>query len=194
MSAAYDPTDEHDEGNVVVLDRDDDMTSAAATTDSLSYEEMAARLEAAERLLGQQQTAPDDDLPSLIVPRRPAPMIDLSRPEDSPDLPDGEWSKRHLVQFLARQDRTMVFIPKENWEPKGEDAFQIVGYQGHWFRVRKGRPESVPIQIGAIIEHSQEEFATMQSQAKKRVLTDITDLAPAPGSLGVPGHETYLNR
>ena len=156
-----------------------------------SREELLSRLAEMESRL-TSPPSDDDDLPSLIIPRRPAPALDLRLPENAPDLPDGEWSKRHLLQFLARQERSMVLIPKEPWEPQGEDAFQIVGYLGHWFHVRKGRPETVPIQIAAIIEQSQDEFPTMQSQAKRRVLTDISDLPPAPS--GVPGSETYINR
>lgn len=133
-------------------------------------------------------------VPGLIQPVRTTPTIDLSKPEDCPDLPDGEWSLRHLTQFLARQPRSVVFIPKESWEPKGEDTFQGIGLQGHMFRVRKGRPESVPIQIAEIIENSQQEFPTTQAQLRKRVLTDIRDLEPNPASRGVPGVETFLER
>ena len=118
------------------------------------------------------------------------PTIDLSNPEDAPDMPDGEWSKRHLAQFLARQPRTVVFIPKEGWEPKSEDTFQFVGLNGHGFTVIKGRPVSVPIQIAAIVEQSQEEFPTAQSQLRKRQITDIRDLETGPG--GVAGTEVFV--
>lgn len=139
--------------------------------------------------------AADEAIPDgLIRPINRTPTIDLSRPEDCPDLPDGEWSKQHLLQFLARQPRDVVFIPKEPWEPKGEETYQYVGFQGHGFRIRKGRTESVPIQIAAIIEQSQEEFPTTQSQANRRALTNILDMAPEPGSLGVPGVQTFLQR
>ena len=130
------------------------------------------------------------DIPGLIVPVQTAPVIDLSKPEDAPDMPDGEWSKRHLAQFLARQPRTVVFIPKENWEPKGEDTFQFVSLQGHGFSVIKGRPVSVPIQIATIIEQSQQDFPTSQSQLRKRQVTDIRDLETGPG--GVQGAEVFL--
>jgi len=136
----------------------------------------------------------DGDMPNLIVPHRPKQMIDLSKPEDSPDLPEGEWSKRHLLQFLARQPRDIVYIPKENWEPKGEDTFQVVGLQGHWFHIRKGNTESVPIQIAEIIKNSQMEFPTAQSQLMKRQITDIRDLPQTPDSRGVPGTEVFLGR
>jgi hypothetical protein len=130
------------------------------------------------------------DIPGLVVPTRLAPSIDLTRPEDCPDLADGEWSKRHLVQFLARQPRSMVFIPKEGWEAKNEESFQTVGYQGHWFTVVKNKPVSVPIQIAAIIEQSQLEFPTTQSQFRKRQITDIRDLDAGPG--GVQGPEVFV--
>ena len=134
----------------------------------------------------------DEDGPSLIVPKRAAPVIDLSDPNDCPDLPDGEWSRRHLVQFLARQPYDMVFIPKENWEPKGEPAFQTIGYLGHWFSVKKGEGAMVPIQIAAIIKQSQDEFQTAQSQSMRRQLTDISDLPAQPGSRGVEGVEVAV--
>jgi hypothetical protein len=137
-------------------------------------------------------TDSDDDLPNLIVKPNVTPTIDLTRLEDCPDLPDGEWSRKHLLQFLARQPYSMVFIPKEDWEPKGEDTFQTIGYMGHWFNVRKGKPERVPLQIATIIEQSQEEFPTMQSKAKKRQLTDLRDLPIAPDSRGVEGAEVSL--
>lgn len=138
------------------------------------------------------QALADDELPNLIVPLNVTPVIDLNRPEDAPDMADGEWSKRHLLQFLARQPRSMVFIPKENWEAKGEDTFQTVGLQGHWFRVRKGHPESVPIQIATIIEQSQEDFPTSQARLRKRELTDIRDLPPSSDSRGMPGVEVHV--
>ena len=60
------------------------------------------------------------------------------------------------------------------------------------------RPDATPSPSqeaqAAIIEQKQDEFPTMQSQAKRRALTDITDLAPVPGSFGVPGFETALSR
>lgn len=132
------------------------------------------------------------DIPGLIVPVQQTPVIDLSRPEDAPDLPDGEWSKRHLAQFLARQPRSMVFIPKEGWEPKGEDTFQFVGFQGHGFSVVKNKPVSVPIQIAAIIEQSQEEFPTSQSKFRRRQITDVRDLPIDPNGRGVAGPEVVL--
>jgi hypothetical protein len=136
----------------------------------------------------------DDDIPSLVVPQRVAPNINLDDPADSPDLPDGEWSRAHLTRFLARQPYSVVFIPKQQWEPKNEDTFQTVGFQGHWFSIRKGRPESVPIQIATVIEQSQEEFPTFQSQARRRQLTDIRDLPQSSASRGVPGAEVDLGR
>lgn len=145
-----------------------------------------------------QAAPPDDDTadlpPGLIVPTNLTPTIDLTRPEDAPDLADGEWSKRHLLQFLARQPKDMVFIPKENWEAKGEDTYQYVGLQGHSFRVVKGRAVMVPVQIAAIIKQSQADFPTAQSQQKKNQLTDIRDLPPDPNSKGLPGAEVYLDR
>ena len=132
--------------------------------------------------------APDDsEMPDLVVPMNLTPSIDLSKPEDSPDQPEGEWSARHLGQFLARQPRSVVFIPKESWEPKGEDTYQAIGFQGHRFRVRKGRPESVPIQIAAVIEQSQEEFPTQQSQLRRRQITDIRDLPQDLSGRGMLG-------
>lgn len=131
--------------------------------------------------------ATEADLPNLIVPTRLTPTIDLSKPEDSPDLPDGDWSQRHLAQFLARQPRSLVFIPKEGWEEKGVDTYQAVGYMGSRFRVLKGKPVSVPIQIAAVIEQSQEEFNTQQSQLRRRQITDIRDLPADARSRGVPG-------
>ena len=179
---------------------DPDLTSQPAEMappddDGLpSRDELMARLAELEVRLASVPAADDGDMPNLIVPTRLAPTIDLNKPEDCPDQPDGEWSKRHLAQFLARQPRTMIFIPKESWEPKGEDSFQTIGFQGHWFRVRKGYPESVPIQIAAIIEQSQQDFPTMQSMAKKRQLVDIRDLPESAGSRGVAGVEVVLNR
>lgn len=117
-----------------------------------------------------------DEGPSLIRPRNLTPTIDLSRPEDAPDLPGGEWSKRHLLQFLARQPYDTVFIPKENWEPKGVPTFQTVGYLGHWFSIKKGEATDVPVQIAAIIKQSQEDYPTMQSKSIRRQLTDLNDL------------------
>lgn len=114
--------------------------------------------------------------PSLIRPRRVRPTIDLSNPLDAPDLPDGEWSRAHLNQFLGRQPYDMVFIKLESYEDDGEDHYQTVGFQGHWFSIRKGEAVSVPVQIAAIIKQSQEKFPTMQSQAKKRLLTDLSAL------------------
>jgi hypothetical protein len=138
--------------------------------------------------------APDDDMPNLIVPTNLAPVIDLTKPEDCPDLPDGEWSKRHLAQFLARQPRDMVFIPKESWEPKGVDCFQIVGLQGHYFRVVKDKAVQVPVQIATIIKQSQEEFPTMQSKSRRQQLTDVRDLPDLPGARGAQGVEVFVNR
>jgi hypothetical protein len=137
--------------------------------------------------------APEDeaDLPSLIVATNRTPTIDPTNPEDCPDRPDGEWSKGHLLRFLARQPKDMVLIPKEAWEPKGEDTYQTVGYLGHWFRILKGKPVQVPLQIAAVIEQSQRDFPTSQSQAKRRQLTDIRDLDPA-GGRGVGGVEIFL--
>jgi hypothetical protein len=132
-----------------------------------------------------------DEMPNLVVPTVLTPTIDLSDPMDCPDMPDGEWSKRHIGQFLARQPRDMVLIPKEGWEPKGEDTYQIVGYLGHWFRVLKGKPVSVPIQISALIQQSQRDFPTTQSQAKRRELTDIRDLPDASRGRGV-GVEVFV--
>jgi hypothetical protein len=46
----------------------------------------------------------------------------------------------------------------------------------------------VPIQIAEIIENSQKEYPTQQSQMRKRQITDVRDLAPDPrgrGALGV---------
>ena len=147
-----------------------------------------------DRTAPNEPTDADDEMPNLIVPVQTAPVIDLTRPEDCPDMPDGEWSRKHLAQFLSRQPRSVVFIPKEGWEAKGEDTFQTVGFQGHWFRVRKGRPESVPIQIAELIENSQKEFPTMQSEMRKRQLTDIRDLPASADSRGMPGVEVALAR
>lgn len=141
----------------------------------------------------QEQPALVDETPStLIRPTVVTPSIDLTRPEDAPDLPLGEWSRVHLNQFLARQPYSMVFIPKENWEPKDQDTFQTIGFQGHWFSVVKGKPVQVPIQIAAVIEQSQEPFPTMQSKAIRRQLTDISDLPQQAGSRGVPGVEVAV--
>lgn len=132
--------------------------------------------------------APDNDIPpGLIVPTNRTPAIDLTDPMDAPDLKDGEWSKAHLLQFLARQPKDMVFIQKESWEAQGEDTYQHVGLQGHSFRVLKGQAVMVPIQIAEIIKYSQNPFPTMQSQAKKQQLTDFTNLPPDPRAKGVPG-------
>ena len=157
----------------------------------LSYADLMRRLATAEARIAELS---DGDEPSLVVPVNRTPTIDLTKPEDCPDQPDGEWSRGHLLRFLARQPRSVVFIPKENWEPKGDDVYQLVGYCGHWFRVRKGRPESVPIQIAEVIENAQKDFPTSQSQNRKRQLTDIRDLGDQPGSMGAPGVEVYLNR
>ena len=124
----------------------------------------------------RRRAASDDEMPNLIVPVNRTPTIDLSDPSDCPDQPDGEWSKAHLGRFLAKQPRTMVMVPKESWEPKGEDTYLTVGYCGHWFRVVKNKPVMVPLQIGAIIEQSQREFPTTQAQNKRWQLTDIRDL------------------
>lgn len=133
-------------------------------------------------------------VPGLIVPVNLTPTLDLSDPADCPDRPDGEWSAQHFAQYLARQPRSMVFIQKPTWAPKGEDTFEMVGLQGHRFRVLQGRPVSVPLQIAAIIEQSQAEFPTQQSQLRKRQITDIRDLPDVPASRGVPGTEVFLPR
>lgn len=144
----------------------------------------------------QPAALPDDDYipPGLIVPTNLTPAVDLTDPRDAPDLADGEWSKQHLLQFLARQPKDMVFIPKETWEAKGEDTFQYVGLQGHSFRVVKNKAVMVPVQIAAIIKQSQEEFPTAQSQQKKNQITDIRDLPINPYSKGLPGAEVFLDR
>lgn len=129
---------------------------------------------------------PQDGGPSLLIrPKRITPTIDLSDPRDCPDLPDGEWSRAHLNQFLARQPYDMVFIKVEPYEDDGEPHYQIVGLQGHWFSVLKGDAVEVPIQIAAIIKQSQAKFPTMQSKAIRRQLTDLTGLPPQ--SLGRRG-------
>lgn len=133
-------------------------------------------------------------VPGLIVPTNLTPAIDLTDPADCPDRPDGEWSAQHFAQFLARQPRSMVYIKKPDWAPKGEDTYEMVGLQGHRFRVLQGKPVSVPIQIAAIIEQSQDEFPTAQSQLRKRLVTDIRDLPILSDSRGVPGSEVFLNR
>jgi hypothetical protein len=133
-------------------------------------------------------------VPGLIVPVNTSPTLDLSDPGDCPDRPDGEWSAQHFAQYLARQPRSMVFIQKPVWAPKGEDTYEMIGIQGHRFRVLQGKPVSVPIQIAAIIEQSQAEFPTQQSQLRKRQITDIRDLPDVPASRGVPGTEVFLPR
>src|SRR5215475_2747801 len=96
----------------------------------------------------EPDAVPDtSEMPDLVVSHAPSVRIDLTRPEDCADRPDGEWSRAHLGQFLARQPKSMVFIPKEAWEPKAVDCFQIIGYQGHWFRVIKNKPILVPLPI-----------------------------------------------
>jgi hypothetical protein len=117
-----------------------------------------------------------DEMPNLVVPLVHTPSIDLTKPEDCPDRPDGEWSKQHLGQFLARQPRDMVLVPKEPWEPKGEDTYLTVGYCGHWFRILKGKSVSVPLQIAAVVQQSQRDFPTTQAQDRRLALTDIRNL------------------
>lgn len=131
---------------------------------------------------GGVATAPSSDAeaPSLIVPKRVAPNIDTSNPLDCPDQPGGEWSRNHLIQFLARQPYDMVYIPKESWENENEDAYQTIGYMGHWFSIKKGEGYMVPVQIAAIVKQSQEKFPTFQSQARKKLLTDLKDLPAQP--------------
>ena len=71
---------------------------------------------------------------------------------------------------------------------------QTIGYMGHWFQIRKGRPEMVPVQIAEIVENAQKEFSTMQSQAISHQLMDISDLTPSPQSRGIEGVEVFLAR
>jgi hypothetical protein len=168
------------------LHGDDPLGRDAARSAGVPYDEY----------LADARRAPADDYlpPGLIVPTNLTPSIDRTRPEDAPDLADGEWSKQHLLQFLARQPKDMVFIPKETWELKGEDTYQYVGLQGHSFRVVKNKAVMVPVQIAAIIKQSQEEFPTAQSRQHKNQLTDIRDLPTNPYSKGLPGAEVFLDR
>lgn len=188
---SFDPMEEHDKANVGVLNRRDDEP---LSDDEPTRAELMERLALLEAQLAAP-TVSDDEIPSgLIVATPSTPLIDPNNPEDQPDLPDGEWSKGHFLRFLARQPKSMVFLRREPWEPKSGDVYQYVGLQGHSFRVLKDKPVMVPVQIAAIIEQSQEEFPTTQSQAKKRALTNIMDMPAEPGSLGVPGVETFLVR
>ena len=133
---------------------------------------------------------PDPDIPSLVVPRRVVPGLDLTSPENAPDAPDGEWTRQHLIQFLARQPRQPVYIPRENYEPKNGDIFATVGYNGHFFTIRKGVSEMVPAPIAEIVEQSQQEFPTTQSKAISRQITDIRDLPSGP--MGMAGAEISI--
>ena len=133
----------------------------------------------------------DEELPSLIRPVNRTPVIDLTNPEDAPDMPEGEWSLGHLMRFLARQPVDLVLVRKEPWEPKSEDTFLTVGYMGHWFQILKDKTVAVPIQIAAVIQQSQRDFPTTQSQAKRRQLTDIRDLPDESRGRGA-GVEVFL--
>lgn len=130
--------------------------------------------------------APEPELPSLITPKRVQPGLDLTAPENAPDAPDGEWTRAHMIQFLARQPRVPVYIPKEPWESKHNDCFLTIGYNGIFFTIIKGRSELVPAPIAEIVEQSQEEFPTSQSKAISRQITDIRDLPPGPNGMAGP--------
>lgn len=129
-------------------------------------------------------------MPSLITPRRVVQGIDMSSPENAPDMPEGEWSLGHIVQFLARQPKVPVYIPRESWEPKQGDCFQMIGYNGHIFTIRKGSSELVPAPIAEIVEQMQDPFPTSQAKASQRAITDIRDLPPGP--MGMSGIEVRL--
>ena len=109
--------------------------------------------------------------------------------EDLPDLKDGSWSKAHLMQFLARRPTVVRIIPPTWDEMQRPDQVHVqhIGYQGHFFHVRKGTPELVPDVIGAIIDNMLDPFPTQQSKLRRMEITDLRQLPTGPG--GIQGFE-----
>lgn len=116
--------------------------------------------------------------------------------EDLPDRRDGEWSLKHLVQFLGRQEKTMVIIPltADEMEKPDQAHFKEIGYMGHPFHLQKGVAQLVPVQIAEIINNSLDPFPTQQAKLRRREITDVRALPSDPNGRGALGVQIDVGR